>query len=168
VCAHFGRSLLAATKTQDRAGKIKAGGANGPRALLERISKNGKCVDAVGKCFTSQCLPKPFPPNRSPPHLVGHRADAGGIPGQCALLQWVCLHTLIISAGGKMFASYATFSSGARCGPRACRGIVKKHCRAFEALDLSRISRLLSVFGGAFFGKPQFEVFSRFWRWMLS
>jgi hypothetical protein len=55
-----------------------------------------------------------------------------------------------------MFVSYATFSSGASHDPHACRGILKKRCPAFEALDLGWLPCGSAATGEVFLGKQVF------------
>ena len=94
---------------------------------------------------------------------MGHRAEAGGIFGQGTFLQWISFHRLKITVRAEMFVGYATFSSGASRDPRACRGIWKKCCPAFETLDLERLLGDSHQVYGLRFGKQEFEVFPRVW-----
>jgi hypothetical protein len=73
-----------------------------------------------------------------------------------------------ITVRAQMFERYATFSSGANHDPRACHGIWKKCCPAFETLDLAWLPRGSVAVGEVFVGKQKFEVFPRFWLWMFS
>ena len=68
----------------------------------------------------------------------------------------------------EMFEGYATFSSGARHDPHACRGIERMCFPAFEALNLGRLPRDSTAAGVGFAVKQEFEVFPRAWSWMFS
>ena len=68
----------------------------------------------------------------------------------------------------EMFEGYATFSSGARHDPHACRGIERMCFPSFEALNLARLPWDSTAAGGRGVLKQDFEVLPRTWSWMFS
>jgi hypothetical protein len=69
------------------------------------------------------------------PHLPGHPAEAGGIPGQGPFLQWICIHEC--------------FTWSVRSGPEADLVLTKKNglfgfeCKASDAPQ--RTSSMISA-----------------------
>jgi hypothetical protein len=101
--------------------------------------------------------------NRPFPDQLTSRLGAGGIFRQEALLQLLRFHGLAINARARMFAGYATFSSGVCHDPHAYRGIWKRCCPAFQALEPGRElwHPPADAPGEAFLGKQQFQAHSR-------
>ena|ERR1043165_5919293 len=95
-----------------------------------------------------------------PHHLTGHCVDACGFP-RVAFPGQVCFHGSIISGREEKFVRYAMSSSGARRDLRACRGIWKKCCPAFETLELEPPLWVLVQDGGGSLKKSGDERLSR-------